>query len=255
MLLLHGLSSTPDELLSLHNPLKQAGCTVLPLRIEGYSFDPDPPERPASPYQQWVQALEAHIRQARQTHERVVVVGLSAGCGVALAAAMSEHHAPDALVLLSTTLKYDGWGVSSWHFMLPLALYTPIGRLWEYREQPPYGVKNERIRGWIARELTQRRISQAGKSTLGVSYLRENDRLLKWVRSHLRDVRCPRILAIHAHEDEVASPRNLELLRSGLPFNVTLTTRIVHNSYHMIAIDNDRQEVARETVGFITKNI
>lgn len=251
IILLHGLCSTPDELLSIQGPLRQRGCTVVPLRIDGYSFDAGAPERQASPFASWVQAVQARVQALREEHDRVFLVGISAGCALALGAAMSADAAPDGLVLLSTTLRYDGWGVSPWRFLLPLALYTPIGRWWQYREAPPFGVKNERTRAWIARELAQRRISRAGSATLGVSHLRENDRLVRQVRRQLGEVRCAKVLAIHAQEDEVASPRNLDLLARGLPGACELQARTVHNSYHMISIDNDRQEVVRLVLGFV----
>lgn len=257
VVLLHGLCSTPDELLSLQGPLRQQGYTVVPLRIDGYSFEATNPSQRASPWRSWVEAVQARVRVLREDHERVVVAGISAGCALALAAAMSATNAsdlngvPDGLVLLSTTLRYDGWGVSPWRFLLPLALYTPIGCWWQYHEAPPYGVKNERIRAWIARELEQRRVSRAGSATLGVSHLRENDRLVRQVRRQLGAVRCRQVLAIHAKEDEVASPRNLHLLSQGLPADCALQVQTVHNSYHMISIDNDRQEVVRSVLGFV----
>jgi len=252
VVLLHGLCSTPDELLSVNAPLRQIGCTVVPLQIAGYSFDANHPEAPARPYEHWVSAVHDCVRQQRQHHQRVVLVGISAGAGLALSAAMDPANPVDGLVLMSTTLRYDGWAIPPWHFLLPLALYTPIGRLWQYREKSPYGVKNERIRAWIARELESRRVSRAGSATLGVSYLRENDRLLRRLRRNLAQVVCPHILALHAEEDEVASLDNLRLLAVGLSSApVSLKTVTVRNSFHMISIDNDRQQVVRETVDFV----
>ena len=252
VVLLHGLCSTPDELLSVNGPLRQLGCSVVPLQIPGYSFNADHPELPAQRFEHWVQAVHACVRQQRESHQRVVLVGISAGAGLALSAAMDPATPVDGLVLMSTTLRYDGWAIPPWHFLLPLALYTPLGRLWQYKESPPYGVKNERIRAWIARELENRRVSRAGSATLGVSYLRENDRLLRRLRRHLGDVVCPQVLALHAEEDEVARVDNLRLLAHGLSSAaISLKTVVVRNSYHMISIDNDRQQVVRETVDFV----
>jgi carboxylesterase len=195
--------------------------------------------------------VQAAQQEAARNHP-LVLMGDSAGAGLALSAAMDPATPVDGLVLMSTTLRYDGWAIPPWHFLLPLALYTPIGRLWQYREQPPYGVKNERIRAWIARELENRRVSRAGSATLGVSYLREHDRLLRRLRRNLGQVVCPHILALHAEEDEVASLDNLRLLAVGLSSAaVSLKTVTVRNSFHMISIDNDRQQVVRETVDFV----
>ena len=84
VVLLHGLCSTPDELLSVNGPLRQIGCTVVPLQIAGYSFDADHPDAPAQRYEHWVRAVHDCVRQQRQSHQRVVLVGISAGAGLAL---------------------------------------------------------------------------------------------------------------------------------------------------------------------------
>ena len=130
-----------------------------------------------------------------------------------------------------------------------LAFYTPLGRFWQYREAPPYGVKNERVRAWIERELRHRKVSRAGSSVIGVGHLREHDRLIRHVRRNLGNVQCDNVLALHAQQDEVASIANLGILARGLRCRAFRAV-VVANSYHMISIDNDRQQVVRETVSF-----
>lgn len=252
VLLLHGLCSTPDELLPVRAALRSAGCTVVAPRIPGYSFDPEAALQKAGPWRTWIDAVEAQVDALRREHDRVALVGISAGASVALGAAIRCGTRVDAMVLMSTTLRFDGWAIPRTQWLLPLALYTPLGRWWNYRESPPYGVKNERVRAWIERELQQRRVSRAGAAVIGVDHLREHDRLIRHVRSQLGQVRCPRVLAIHAREDEVASLANLDLLARGLGAT-RLRTLVLDNSYHMVSIDNDRQQVASETTAFVVQ--
>lgn len=252
VMLLHGLCSTPEELQSVHNALRSAGYCVYAPRIPGYSFDPDAKAQQALPYDQWLSTIEAQVTALRRQHKHVVLVGISAGASLALGAAIRCGHKVDAMVLMSTTLVFDGWAIPRTQWLLPLALYTPLGRWWQYHERPPYGVKNERIRAWIERELQQRRISRAGAAVLGIGHLREHDRLIRHVRRQLGAVTCKQILAIHAREDEVGSLFNLELLARGLGA-AHLHTLVLDNSYHMISIDNDRQQVAQETVAFVAR--
>lgn len=252
VLLLHGLCSTPEELQSVHNALRGAGHTVCAPRIAGYSFDPQATVQQARPFGEWLAAVEAQIDALRRHHARVVLVGISAGSSLALGAAIRCGAKIDAMVLMSTTLVFNGWAIPRTQWLLPLALYTPLGRWWQYRERPPYGVKNERVRAWIERELTQRRISRAGAAVLGISHLREHDRLIRHVRRHLARVACPQVLAIHAREDEVASLTNLDLLARGLGA-ARLRTVVLENSYHMVSIDNDRQQVVSETLAFVAQ--
>jgi carboxylesterase len=249
VVLLHGLCSTPDELLTVQSALRARGYAAHPLSIDGYSFDANAPMQHAAPYERWLDAIQAQVKALRKQHDRVMLVGISAGSSLALGAAIRCGRDVDALVLMSTTLRFDGWAIPCTQFLLPLAFYTPLGRLWQYRERPPYGVKNERVRAWIERELRHRKISRAGCSVLGVDHLREHDRLIRHVRRNLNAVQCDNVLALHAQQDEVASVANLGILARGLRCRAFRTV-VVANSYHMITIDNDRQQVVRETVSF-----
>ena len=249
VLLLHGLCSTPDELRSVESTLRSLGYAVQPMVIDGYSFDAATQTQAATPFERWIDTIERQVDAMRATHERVMLIGISAGASLALGAAIRCGARVDAMVLMSTTLQFDGWAIPKLNFLLPMVLYTPLGRFWKYRERPPYGVKNERVRAWIERELRTRRISSAGSSILGVGHLREHDRLLRHLRPNLSKVVCGNVLALHAREDEVATIDNLAILGRGLGCG-TFRTVVLGNSYHMITIDNDRQQVVRETVEF-----
>jgi carboxylesterase len=249
VLLLHGLCSTPDELRSVESSLRSLGYSVHPMAIEGYSFDAAAAVQEATPFEEWIDTIERRVDRLRETHDRVMLIGISAGASLALGAAVRCGPRVDALVLMSTTLQFDGWAVPKLHFLLPVMLYTPLGRFWKYKERAPYGVKNERVRAWIERELRTRRISSAGSSIIGVSHLREHDRLLRHLRRNLAKVVCPSVLALHAREDEVASVANLGILAQELGC-AAFRSVVLGNSFHMITIDNDRQQVVRETVEF-----
>jgi carboxylesterase len=249
VVLLHGLCSTPDELRLVESSLRSRGYAVLSLVIDGYSFNLQAKVQHAASWVEWIDVIERQVDALRLAHDRVLLVGISAGASLALGAAIRCGDRIDGMVLMSTTLRFDGWAIPRLHFMLPLALYTPLGRVWRYRERAPYGVKNERVRAWIERELRTRRISSAGSSVIGVDHLREHARLIRHVRGHLDSVSCPQVLALHARDDEIASVSNLDILSRGLRCS-TLRFVVLGDSFHMITIDNDRQQVVQETVNF-----
>ncbi len=248
VLLLPGLCSTADELLHLQSALRRAGWAFSTPHIEGYSFDASRQRQVAGRFSDWVERVCEEFLALRRQYGTVLLAGISAGASLALAAVARLGLSADGLVLMSTTLRMDGWSARRGGWLLPLALYTPLGRLWRYRERTPYGVKNERVRAWIEQELKQRRISRAGCAAIGVGHLREYDRLRRAVRCSLSQIRCP-VLALHARHDEVASLSNVELLARGLT-QAPLHTVVLENSYHMISIDNDRRQVAQETIDF-----
>jgi carboxylesterase len=244
-LLLHGLCSTPDELLSVHGVLSRSGLKVRHLVIPGYSFDASLDHQVALSHESWVQFVIEEVRAIRAQGMGVNIVGLSAGVTLALGVALKIPQDIDQLILLSTPLIIDGWNIPFYHFLLPLALYTPLGALWRYKESKPFGVKNERIREWIERELRQRRISQAGASVLEIAHLREHDRLRRLVLNTLPGRSLPNVLIIHAKEDEVAGLSNVSWLEQSWR-NGEVRKVLLENSYHMITIDNDRAQVCEE---------
>lgn len=250
VLLLHGLCSTPEELLPVQAALRAAGHEVRSAPLPGYSFDAALEQQRATGWRDWLHQVTAQAAALRERHEAVALVGISAGASLALGAAMLGEVAIDGLVLMSTPLRYDGWAVPWYQFLMPLALYTPLGRFWRYEERPPYGVKNPRVRRWIERELQSRRVSRGGAAVIGVDHLREHDRLRRELLRRLGGFDCPPVLALHAREDEVASLANVELLARRLGRR-PLRRVVLEDSHHMITIDNDRQQVARETVSFV----
>ncbi|ODV05576.1 MAG: esterase [Rubrivivax sp. SCN 70-15] len=250
VLLLHGLCSTPEELLPVQAALRAAGHEVRSPSLPGYSFDVSSQQQHATGWRDWLHQVTAQAAALREHHATVVLVGISAGASLALGTVMLGEVPIDGLALMSTPLRYDGWSVPWYQFLMPLALYTPLGRFWQYEERPPYGVKNPRVRRWIERELQSRRVSRAGAAVIGVAHLREHDRLRRELLRRLGHFDCPPVLALHAREDEVASLANVELLAQRL--GSALVRRVVlENSHHMITIDNDRPQVVRETVSFV----
>ncbi len=251
-LLLHGLCSTPDELLSVNGVLSRAGLRVQNMMIPGYSFDPSKTRQEATSHESWIQSVIEEVRAIRAQGMGVNLIGLSAGVTVALGVALQIPKEIDQLILLSTPLIIDGWNIPFYHFLLPLALYTPVGALWRYKESSPYGVKNERIRQWIERELVQRRVSQAGASVLEVAHLREHDRLRRAVMRNLPGQGLPNVMIIHAKEDEVAGLSNVKWLEERWQGG-EVQTLLLDNSYHMITIDNDRAQVCAEILKCVSQ--
>ena len=87
VVLLHGLCSTPDELLTVQSALRSRGYSVHPLSIEGYSFDANAPLQHAAPFERWIDAIQAEVKALRTQHDRVMLIGISAGSSLALGAA------------------------------------------------------------------------------------------------------------------------------------------------------------------------
>jgi len=248
VILLHGLCSTSLEVRLFARTLVEHGFRVVIPRVAGYSADHSDTQ---APYERWVEAVMDELDRVQRMHAVVHLCGVSLGATVALAVAAHRPPGIASLGLISTTLFYDGWNVSRWRFLLPLAFHTPLGRLYAYRETPPFGVKNERVRGWIARQLAHSDLSSAGASRIPTSRLREADRLIRFVRRTLPHVDVP-LLLIHASDDDVASLANARHVAASVSSRV-VRELVVHDSYHMITLDNDRDLAALRTIQFFNQ--
>ncbi|MEO8296937.1 MAG: alpha/beta fold hydrolase [Burkholderiales bacterium] len=252
VLLLHGLCANPLEMQPLARMLHQAGYSVHSPLIEGMGVDSLALRQGWRPgvCEQWVDEAVRHFDALAATHERVAVAGLCIGAVLALA--LAARRTPQALVLLSPTLYFDGWNVSPWRRLLPLA-YLPGLRQWlSFAERPPYGLKNERLRKWIAQAMASDGLCAVGAARLPAASLYQAERLIREARRELADITVP-ALVLHATEDDVASPRSVHLLSDRLGRTPEVTW--FDDSYHMLTLDNEREAVCSRVASFVAEHL
>lgn len=249
VLLLHGLCGNPLELQPLAHRLHRAGYTVSVPLISGYGVSARTPARGAvEPYGAWLAQARAKLAHLRESHEQVIVGGLCIGAN--LSAALGARGEADALLLISPTLFFDGWAVSPWRRLLPLAYVWPLSRLLSFREHAPFGLKDERLRAWVEAAMRRSAVSAAGAAALPAAGLREAQRLINHVKRSLPGIRVPTQI-LHAVEDDVSSPRSVHLLQASLPQQPEVTW--FHDSYHMLTLDREREQVAQASLRFLAR--
>jgi carboxylesterase len=252
VLLLHGLSGSPFEMTPLAKRLHAQGFTVSFPYIEGYGASRRKGDVPKT-WDAWnAQVLELFDR-LKDHYETVSVAGLCIGAVLALRLAHQRPGQIRSLGLLSTTLFFDGWALPFHKFLLPVADLIPLSSNLSYREHPPFGVKNERMRAFIANQMKRSANSVAGQATIPLVSIREAYRLGKVVRERISEITTP-CLIVHALEDETASPKNARFIFDALPTeNKKLV--LLEDSYHMITLDNENQSVAHEVAAFFLSNL
>lgn len=248
VLLLHGLQSSPAELQPIAKRLHQAGYTVHVPHIQGYGFMPGDTPRSVTRWQDWHEKALAEFRTLKKEHKTVSVGGLCIGATLSLSISAELEDEVSALTLLATTLWYDGWSIPWYRFLRYIGYYSPVRYLYSYREREPFGLKNEQLRKWIAREMSHKDSSIVGASKLNLPAIQEAERMIKSVKASLHKITAPAII-IHAEEDDVASPRNARYVAEHIG-SKKIESVMLHNSYHMITVDNDRERVASETIRF-----
>ena len=244
--MLHGLGANSIELTRLAKDLHAQNFSVVAPNISGYCYG-----SPVTTWPQWLDQVQAHYGQLRQTYQSVSVVGLSMGATLAMALAQREDLT--AAVFLSTALAYDGWSMPWYQFLSRYASWIPFASRYSFRETEPYGVKNQEMRAMIKRAMDKNHLSESGVDVLPVKYLQEGQGLIKSVRSHISEVSCPSLF-IHAIDDETVHVCNADWAYQ----NISAADKEIlylGDSYHMITVDNERETVSQETSRFLKQAV
>lgn len=248
VLLIHGLQGVPTEMLTLAKRLHKAGYSVSVPHFKGYGYTEGDTPHSVTPWRDWRGQVMSELRDMKRKYQTVSIGGLCIGAVLALSVAEEASAEISGLSLLATTLFYDGWSIPWYRFMLPLGYYTPFRYFYAYKEREPFGLKNQQLRRWVAREMSHKTSSIAGASNLTLPAIHEAELLIKAVKRNLHKVTAPALI-IHAVEDDVSTPRSADFVATHIG-SAKVHKVMLHNSYHMITMDNERERVADETIKF-----
>jgi carboxylesterase len=245
--LIHGLTGTPTEMLTVARLLNRRGFTVFCPVLVGHCGTTE--DLLATGWRDWVRsAEEGFLRLCAQT-DVCFVGGLSAGAVLSLHLARAHPDKVRGMALYSITLKWDGWSIPRLSFLLPLVLRLPyIGRRYRFVEAFPYGIKNESLRRRVVARMRSGNTSLAGHSNTPGVIVRELWRLVDNIKRDFPRIGTPALLA-HADRDDIAGLRSNALyVREHLAGPTELL--LLHDSYHMITVDQERHKVAEATARF-----
>lgn len=241
VVLLHGLLSTPREFGLISLPLQSRGVPLIIAKIEGYT---EADRSQFVGWQAWVDAACRAIREQVGVGQPFVLGGLCSGGMLAAAVAARGEFNIQTLVMMSPSFGYDGWARTAWWRWRRLGYALGLDRWISIKESPPYGIKNEKIRKWVERDMQQRATSAAGPSTLPLWSIHQSERLMNHVVRQFPRLRMPTVV-IHSRLDEICSLGIVKRVFETLPSGPNRLV-VLENSYHMITIDNDRQQVTAE---------
>jgi carboxylesterase len=192
-----------------------------------------------SSWKDWYAALEAAHDELRSRCEIILVGGISAGSVLALRLARERHANVHGLILFSPTLWPNGWAIPRSFILFRLIFYKWFARLFRFRQRPPFGLKDERVRNVFADRLQDR---------LGGGLLWEFKAMVADVKRRLAMVNQPAHI-FHAREDDQSDLGTAEIIALSLGGPVELT--ILDDSYHLITFDRQRSVVVDRTVEFV----
>ena len=227
-LCLHGLTGTPYEVRPLGEALSQAGIRAVGPALPGHNESPQSLAKVR--YQQWLESARVQLRDLRDRHEVVFVVGLSMGGLLTLALASEERV--DAAVTVGTPLRLSQ----------PLATFMPL-----LKYLVPFPRKREGSN--ICDPAARRR--HPSYEVMPLAAVRQLQHLQRLVRGALGRVTAPLLVAHGAHDATADPADSKEILdRAGSREREHL---ILEDSAHVVPVDRDGPRLAAAIVDFLTR--
>ena len=250
VLLIHGLTGTPNEMRIIAKGLNQAGFTVYAMQLAGHCGDEA--DLCQTTWQDWYQSVQQAADFLKQHVDHLFVAGLSMGALLSLKLAADYPQLVKGVGVYGVTFTYDGWSMPFWakqlFFLLTFLKKLHLFQKTSFIEKPPYGLKDERIRATVAASMFSGDSTAAGLAGNPFPALAEMQWLAKKVRQQLPQVIAPCLIMHSGHDDIANINTNARLVEK----NVSGPTRFVvlDDSYHLITIDRQRREVINESVQF-----
>jgi len=251
VLLIHGLTGTPTEMRLVGKGLNRAGFTVVGVQLAGHCGSES--DLVATTWEDWYASVETAADELRGRVDRLFVAGLSMGAVLALRLAAVRPEWIAGVGVFGATFRYDGWSIGwagRFSFLLPTFKRFGIGQHRSFIEQPPYGIRDERLRAQVSAAMFSGDSEAAGLPGNPWPALAEMVELSRDVRRRLPNVTAPCFIA-HAADDDVASIANADLVARRVRGPIEML--LLADSYHMITIDRERRMLIERTADFFNR--
>ena len=248
VLLFHGLTGSPFELKKYGQFLYNNGYDVFAECLPGHGEKFE--EIYTVKYENWLDFAYSRFEELKSKYEKVFVSGLCLGAVLALSVGIKYKNEVSGIIALSTTLYLDGWRLPWYKCFMPIALATILRFYYNYPECEPHGVKNIKTRNAVKKLPAK---GDVGMNDFPMTGFKELLELSAVVRKNLEKVVAP-ILLIHSKEDDLTSIRSSEIVNN----NISSKDKeyiILHDSYHMVLYDNEKEFVFNKALEFLDNHI
>ncbi len=256
VLLIHGLTGTPKEMYHIARALNEKGYSVSVPMINGHNKPISVLKR--TKWQEFYGPIKSEILKYNSKYKNIFVGGLSFGALLALKLA---HEFPDkvkAVICFSATFFFDGWSAPWTKALLPIGYATPLKYYFYFKEESPYGIKNERLRARIEAYYKKSKwddCSEAhlyGYPVIPIACMHQNYLLARHVMPRLGSIKAP-VQMLQAKDDDVTSPRNSEYIYDHIG-SKDKAIKLFKDSYHIITADQEKDKVAEEVILFFDRH-
>jgi carboxylesterase len=256
LILIHGLTGTPHEMKFLATSLhSKGGYTVIVPRLANHGAPLEVLKK--SRWQDFYATVREVFLEASQKYDRIFVSGLSMGALLSLLLAQEFPDRVSGVSCLSPTLFYDGWNTPRYSFLLPLVYQTPLRHFFYFKEEPPYGLKNEAMRRFVDKYYSQAKldmmenVDMVGYPFFPITLLGQLQLLVKHLCARLSSIETP-VQLIQASEDDMTSVKNSQFIYDRIK-SVNKELVLLYDSYHLVNADQERHKVVEKMNDFFLK--
>jgi carboxylesterase len=233
VLLIHGLTGTPYEMRFLGERIAAAGMRVSGIRLAGHGAAPE--ELGATDHDNWYESVINGFERLRAFGDPVAAVGLSAGAVLAARLAEDQGEAVAGLAMLAPAFFLPTWIRAALHAAAACGS-------WAERVYLRGGDSD--IHDRAARALHPRTRLMPLSAPISLS------EMSAIVRPRLGKISQP-TLVVHSRRDHVCPCRaNLAYLKRHLD-GANLRVVVLEESFHVITVDSEKQQVAAEVIDFL----
>jgi carboxylesterase len=257
IVLIHGMTGTPNEMRFIANFLNKKGYGIVCPRL-AYHGESIKTLKNAK-WQDFYSTVRGVMEDGSvmKGSGPVYASGLSMGALLALLLADEFSGKIRGVSCLAPTLFYDGWNSPDVKFFLPLGDHTILKHFFYFKEDPPYGIKNEAMQARIHRYYKDAKlddmgdVAQYGYPFFPVTLLCQLKRLVNHLSNRLPHMKFP-VQLIQAKEDDMASVKNSKFIYDRIGSEMKEMV-LLYDSYHVITADQERKTVAEKMSEFFGK--
>jgi len=257
VILIHGLTGTPNEMKFLAGFLNRKGYSVICPRLANHGEPLTVLKN--TKWQDFYESVRDVLVKGdiATSSGPVFAAGLSMGALLALLLADEFKDKVSGVSCLAPTLFYDGWNTPHSKFLLPLGYNTPLRHFFYFKEDPPYGIKSEAIRQRVHRYYSNARlnditnVAQYGYPYFPVALLHQLQLLVKYLSTKLPSMEFP-VQLIQAKDDDMASVKNSKFIYDRIKSEMKEMI-LLYDSYHVITADHERDIVADRMENFFNR--
>jgi len=253
IILIHGLTGTPNEMKFIATHLNKKGYSVICPRLANHGEAIWVLKR--SRWQDFYESIRDVVTkgEAADFEGPIFAGGLSMGALLALLLANEFTEKIKGVSCLAPTLFYDGWNTPLSKYLMPLA-YSPLKHFFYFKEEPPYGIKNEAIQQRIHKYYDNvklhdiENVAQYGYPYFPITLLHQLHLLVNYIIKKFPEMRFP-VQLIQAKDDDMTSVQNSKFIYERIKSDMKEIV-LLYDSYHVITADQEREVVAEKMEDF-----